>query len=441
MQIRNTLQSYREAIIDPPRCKSIRSPHYFFLSILIQFFRTISLDISDNHMAQKTILILGGGVGGIVTANELRRHLGRDHRIIIVDKNRIQTLGLSFLWIMVGWRKAYAIERDLSLLEKKGIEFLHAAVTGIDIPRRKVETEKGTLSYDYLVIALGAEYDWDALPGVNRTANTFYTLSGSEDVYHRLAKFEGGRISFVVCSMPYKCPPAPFEAALLADSYLKRRGLRDRTEIEIVIPEDVPLPVAGPDVGKAMRALLDSREILLTTGHKITSYDPTKSTLHFENDRVLTTDFAIFVPPHRSPAVVRDAALVNQTGWIPVDRRSLVTTDEHVYALGDVTTIGVTGGMTLPKAAVFAISEAEVVAYNIAQHLTDGKLTRLWHWGKERVFSGSGYCFVEVGDGKAGYLTGEFFADPAPKVTFHDPSSAYHWGKVVFEKYWLWRWF
>jgi len=399
-------------------------------------------------MSNKTILILGGGVGGIVAANELRRHLGRGHRIIIVDKNRIQTLGLSFLWIMVGWRKAYAIERDLSLLEKKGIEFLHASITAIDVQHKCVETEKGKLAYDYLIIALGAEYAWDAIPGLDGSVNTFYTLGGAEDIYRWLRQSSGRRcdsssdtISLVVCSMPYKCPPAPYEAALLIDSVLRRKPQRKNTIIRVFIPEDTPMKIAGREAAQAMKGMLESRGIELVTGRHIRSYDRGASTVQFESGETVANDFTIFIPPHRSPQVVRDAGLTDQSGWIPVDKHMLTTARENVYAVGDVTTIPLASGLVLPKAGIFAMNEAEVVAYNVAQKITGGKLTRLWHWGKERRFDGAGYCFIEIGNGKAGYVTGQFYAEPMPKVAFHEPNSTYHWGKVVFEKYWLWRWF
>lgn len=384
-------------------------------------------------MPNKTILILGGGIGGIVAANELRKHLGTGHRIIIVDKNRIQTLGLTYLWIMVGWRKAYAIERDLSLLEKKGIEFHHAVVKTIDLHRRRVETEKETLDYDYLIIALGAEYAWESIPGLSSSANTFYSLEGAEDLQKQLMKFAGGTISLVVTSTPYKCPPAPYEAALLIESFLRRKSVREKTKIDIFIPEPAPMQIAGPDAARALQELLAQRKIGLITSHRIRSYDAANGRTSFETGASVSSDLTIFVPPHRSPAVVREAQLTNASGWIPVDKRTLQTAHENVYALGDVTTIPLASGLSLPKAGIFAMNQAEVAAHNIAIQIIDGK--------KQKTFDGSGYCFIEVGDGKAGYITGDFFAEPAPKISFHDPSSAYHWGKVVFEKYWLWRWF
>ena len=384
-------------------------------------------------MSKKNIVILGGGIGGIVAANELRRHLGRDHRIVIVDKNRIHALGLSFLWIMVGWRKAYTIEKHLSLLEKKGIEFLHAAVTGINMSAKRIETEKGSLAYDYLIVSLGAEYGWDVVPGLDTNVHTFYTLQGAEEVHRRLAEFEGGTIAIVLASVPYKCPPAPYEAAMLIDSYLRRKSIRAKTSIDVFIPEPAPMQIAGPEAAKLLQGMLEMKEITLNVSHRLRSFNSVQSSLDFENGSHANADLAIFIPPHRSPKIVRDAGLTNQSGWIPVHRLSLRTTHENVFAIGDVTTIPLSNGMSLPKAGIFALSEAEIVAHNIAHEIIDGK--------KERTFEGTGYCFIEIGDGKAGHVSGEFFADPSPKVTFREPSSASHWGKVVFEKYWLWRWF
>ncbi|MBI3364569.1 MAG: NAD(P)/FAD-dependent oxidoreductase [Ignavibacteriae bacterium] len=383
-------------------------------------------------MTNKTILILGGGIGGIVTARELRRHLGAQHRIIIVDKSAIHSFPPSYLWVMLGWRKPSAIQKPLSLLEKHGIEFHHAAVHEIDPERKVVRTDRTILNYDYLVVTLGAELTAKAVPGLAETSHSFYTLEQAETLSRLIPQFSEGKIAILIAGAPYKCPPAPYEAALLLESYFSRRGTNG-VEIQLFTPEPSPLAVAGPDAGMMLRKILEQRGIVVETKKKIASVDASNKQLMFEDGSSARFDLLIAIPPHRVPEVVRAAHLVDESGWIPVDEHTLRTHYPDVYALGDVTTIALPNGFALPKAGVFAAGQAEVVALNIARELHNG--------GASKEFKGHGFCFLETGNGRAGYINGNFYTKPSPTVTFHEPSVTYHWGKVVFEKYWLWRWF
>ncbi|MBI1806792.1 MAG: NAD(P)/FAD-dependent oxidoreductase [Ignavibacteria bacterium] len=383
-------------------------------------------------MPTKTILILGGGIGGIVTARELRRLLGTHHRVIIIDKNPVHSFPPSYLWVMVGWRKPETIQKPLSMLEKYGIEFHHAAVRNISLEKRTIETDRAILSYDYLVIALGAELVAESILGFSENVHFFYTLESARKLNTSLTTFTGGTVAIVIASLPYKCPPAPYEAALLLESFFARRGTH-RTVINVYTPEPSPLFVAGQQAGDMIRQLLRQRGIELHTSHKLVSVDATSQHLVFENNQRPTFDMLIVVPPHRAPEVVRSAGLTNDNGWIPVHAQTLRTQHTNVFALGDVTTIPLANGLPLPKAGVFAHNQAEVVAHNIAQDIHSS--------GFRKDFGGTGFCFLETGNGRAGYIHGNFFSAPAPDITFHEPSVTYHWGKVVFEKYWLWRWF
>lgn len=385
-----------------------------------------------SNLMQKTIVILGAGIGGIVAARELRRHLGNKHRIVLIDRSAVHSFPPSYLWVMMGWRRASAICKPLSLLEKHGIEFHHAAITSIATSPIVVETERDVFPCDYLVIALGAELAWDSIPGLTSNANTFYTLEGAERLAAKLSSFPGGRISIAIGGMPYKCPPAPYEAALLIDSYLARKGIAEYS-ITLHTPEPAPLSVAGPVAGSAVRQLLEQRRIELTTKANIISVDQHERRLTFHDGTSEQSDLLIIVPPHRAPAVIRAHGLCDDNGWIPVDEQTLRTRHHRVYAIGDVTTIATANGFAIPKAGVFALAQAEVIAHNIAREIHQS--------GTAKEFTGTGFCFLETGNGRAGYVSGNFFAKPSPSVTLHEPSVGYHWAKVVFEKYWLWRWF
>ncbi len=380
-------------------------------------------------MASKTIVILGGGIGGIVAARELRRHLERRHRIVLIDRNATHSFPPSYLWVIVGWRKPEAISRPLSLLANHGIEFRQADVTRIDTEKRQIETQQEKIPYDHLVIALGAELSGSTVPGYSQSAETFYTLEGATRLRRKLEEFRGGRISIVIAELPYKCPPAPYEAALLIESYFARKGIS--VKISVHTPESSPLSVAGPGGSSALRQLLESRRIRLFTKRKLAAVED--GGLRFEDGSQAGYDLIIGVPPHTVPDVILRSGLAGDSGWIPVDERTLRTREKDAYALGDVTVITLPNGSALPKAGVFAYNQAEIVAHNIA--------TEINGHGIFKKFVGNGYCFLETGNGRAGYITGNFFAKPGPEVTMHEPSVAYHWGKVTFEKYWLWRWF
>ena len=197
-------------------------------------------------MAGKTILILGGGVGGLVAANELRRLLpaAGGHRIVLVERNTQHAFAPSFLWVMTGDRQPAQITRDLRQLVRPGVEIVAAEVQAIDINTRSVQTSAQALNYDYLIIALGAELAPDAMPGLSEGAHTYYTLDGAEKLRDALHSFSGGTIAVVVSALPYKCPGAPHEGAMLIADALRRRGLRDNVKVHLFTPE--PLPMSGP---------------------------------------------------------------------------------------------------------------------------------------------------------------------------------------------------
>lgn len=382
--------------------------------------------------ASKTILVLGGGIGGLVAASRLRKQLPQAHRIVLIERDAQFLFQPSLLWLMIGLRSREKITRPLSVVKRKGIEIVQGEIERIDPEARTVRACGQTYSGDYLVIALGAALTPEAVPGLAEAGHNFYSLAGAENLRAARLTVREGRLVVLVSGVPFKCPAAPYEAAMLLEYDCRKRKVRDAVTIDFYTPEPGPMPVAGPEVSKQVRQMVEAKGIGYHPEHVITRVDPQACRIDFANGATTTFDLLVYVPPHRAPGVVRDAGLVNESGWVPVDRHTLETRFPGVYAIGDVTTIPLATGKPLPKAGVFAHGEAEVVADNIARAVT-GK-------GKPASFAGHGDCFLESGDGKAGFASGNFFAAPAPQVKLRQPSWILHLLKVAYEKYWLYKW-
>ena len=397
----------------------------------------------------KTVVVLGGGVGGVVAATNLRKALPQSHRVVLVDWERRHLFAPSLLWLMTGGRTARQISRPLDRLTKKGIEVVCGDIVGIDPETRRVElVECSTgddpvslrlggvrrdLEADYLVISLGAELAPETIPGLAETGHNFYTLAGAETLREALARFDGGRIVVLTAAPAYKCPAAPYEAAMLITDDIHKRGLAEATQVELYAAEPGPMGVAGPEVSAGVRAMVEAKDIGYHPEHQVIDVDPEDRRLRFANGETAEFDLLAYVPPHRAPRVIRDAGLVDDSGWISVDRDTLHTAFPGVYAIGDVTGIPLKMGKPLPMAGVFAEREAKVVAGNIAHEIT-GR-------GEPAVFDGHGECFIEAGGGRAGFGRGDFYAEPTPQVDLRPVGRRWHVGKVLFEKTWLRRWF
>lgn len=381
-------------------------------------------------MAQgKTVLILGGGIGGIVAASRLRKGLPREHRVILIEREEQYVFAPSFLWLMVGLRRRDQILRPLAKLEQRGVERIKGEITRIEPTQREVEVNGQVFKGDFLVLALGAEYAPEVIPGLTEAGYNLYTLDGVERLREARLALHEGRMAVLVSAMPFKCPAAPYEAAMLLEYDCRKRKLRDDIAIDVYTPEPGPMPVAGPEVSRQVRQMVEDKGISYHPEHAVTRVEPDAKCIHFANGSTAAYDLLVYVPPHRAPRVVKEAGLTSESGWVPVDRHTLETRFPGVYALGDVTGIMLAMGKPLPKAGVFAHGEAEVVAVNLI-HIITGK-------GEAQRFDGHGECFVEAGDGKAGFGSGNFYAEPTPQVKLRSPSRALHIGKVAFEKFWL----
>jgi sulfide:quinone oxidoreductase len=394
----------------------------------------VFVESTKAKVKSSTTVILGGGVGGVVTANDLRRELPPSHRVILIEKNTTHAFAPSFLWVMTGDREPEQICRPLTTLVQRGIELIHAEVLGIDPEHRAVRTSTSEIPYDRLVIALGADLAFDAVPGL-ALAQTFFTFDGATRLRDALRDFPGGKIAVLVSALPYKCPGAPHEGAMLIADHFRQRGLSHKVEIHLFTPEPQPMPVAGPVLGEAVRAMLQAKGILFHAQHKVTSVEPEARELTFEGSERFRYDLLVAVPPHRAPKVVVEAGLTNQAGWIPVDPQTLATSQPRIYAIGDITTIPIPGRwkldvpLMLPKAGVFAHAQAKVIAWRIAAEIAGRPC--------EATFCGDGYCVLEAGEDLAGFAFGNFFAEPAPNVQLRQIGKAWHIGKVLFEKWWL----
>ncbi len=390
-------------------------------------------------MSSKTILILGAGVGGLVTANELRRQLPSEHKVIIIDREAQHLHNPSLLWLMLGWREPEQLQNSLEKLSRQGIEFVQAEIQKIDPVQRRVGTSAGDYNADYLVLSLGAQPSPELTPGFTGTAHSPFTLDDAARLRDALREFKGGRIIVAVTGLPYRCPAAPYETVIMLHAFLKKRGLREVTDLQMISPEGMPMGTAGPQMAQAVASMMAERDIPYRSLTGTKSIDQETKELILDNNERLPFDLLVGIPPHRSPQVVRDTKLVNEGGWVPVDIKSLATSFDQVYAIGDVTTIPLPGRfnpdvpLVLPKAGVFAHKQAEVVAHNIAVEITGN--------GKLESFDGLGGCFIELGDGRAGYGDGNFYDPKAPAVVLRPPARRWHWTKELIEKYWLWRWF
>lgn len=375
------------------------------------------------------ILILGGGTGGLMTAHFLRNNLGSNCRIIVFEKEEKNVFAPSLLWLMVGKRKTKDVYRSTKLIAKKGIELVLGNIEKVNPENKSVLVNGKEYTGDYLIISLGAAQL--EVPALSGKGFDFFSLEGAARFYEALQQFKGGKIAVLISSLPFKCPAAPYEAAMLIESLIRKKGIRAKTEIAIYSPETMPMPVAGKALADAVKQMLETKGIKYFPEHQFT--EATSSSLTFSNGNSVPFDLLAYTPKHSCPDVIARSALPGNSGWIEADRNTLETNFPNVYAIGDITLILLELGKPLPKAGVFAHYQAEVVANNIAEKIKGGV--------NMKSFDGSGQCFLEMGDGKAGYAGGNFYGLPLPLVKMKRPGYWWHLTKVMFEKYWFFKYF
>ena len=370
------------------------------------------------------VVILGAGFGGLELATMLSEaDEGDAVDVTLIDKDDAFVFGYSKLDVMFGRTTAEAVRLPYSAVARPRVRLLRETVLAIDPEARRVTTDHGVHEADVLVVALGADYDLDATPGLAVHGNEFYSVAGAERLAALLPGFTRGRAVIGVCGAPYKCPPAPSEAALLLHDYLTTRGVRDDCEITIATPFPIPIP-PSPETSEALVAAFDERGIAFERGHRVASLDAGRAVL--DDGRVLPFDLFLGVPRHRAPAVVLASGLA-EDGYIPVSSQTLATRFPGVYAIGDVATAGV------PKAGVFAEAAARVVAQTLLAILRGAD--------PPPPFDGRASCYIEFGAGRVGRVDIDFLSGPTKTGAYHEPSAELVAEKVQFGSSRRERWF
>jgi sulfide:quinone oxidoreductase len=354
------------------------------------------------------VVILGAGFGGLELATMLSDALGDDIDVTLIDKNDAFVFGYAKLDVMFGRTTPDAVRLAYRNITKPGVRFLQQTITAIDPDARRVTTDGGLHEADVLVVALGADYDLDATPGLADGGDEFYSVNGAERLREVLPTFSKGRAIVGVCGAPFKCPPAPSEAALLLHDYLSARGVRDECEISFVIPFGSPVP-PSPDTSRALVAAFAERGIEFVPARRVSSLDPGRRVAVLDDGSEMPYDLFLGVPKHRAPNVVI-ASGMTEDGYVPVNPKTLETRFPDVYAIGDVATIGV------PKAGVFSEGAARVVAASLIARLRGGE--------QPGPYDGLGSCYIEFGAGRVGRVDVDFLSGPRPTGIFHEPSDA-----------------
>ena len=382
----------------------------------------------------KTILVLGAGTGGIISAKELSKKVGNDGevnpvKIILFEKEEKNVFAPSLLWLMVGKRKPQQVYRNTNKLAGAGIEVTIGEIENVNPENISVTVKGKEYKGDYMVISLGVEQTSEH--NLNKFGFDFYTVEGAAAFNEKLQNFKGGKIAVLVPSLPFKCPAAPYEAAMLIESFIRNKGLSNKTKISLYTPEPGPMGVAGKELSGAVRQMVEMKGIKFFPEYQLTA--TSDKTLTFSNGKTTEYDLLTYTPKHQCPTVISKTNLIGKSGWIETNRNTMETQFPNVYAIGDITFIPLEMGKPLPKAGVFAHYQAETVAHNIAQKI----------YGKSdfKTFNGEGQCFLEMGNGKAGYAGGNFYGSPLPIVNMKKPSFFWHWTKVWFEKYWWFKYF
>ena len=374
------------------------------------------------------VVILGGGFGGLSAANTLRSTLSSSQvKITIIDKKDWFMVGFAKLWIITGTRTLEDSTGSLNELHKKEISFIKDEILSINLEGKNVKTKTREIPFDFLIISMGAVLAPQIIPGLEENGFNLYDHDQLLKIRERLESIESGKIAVSIMGMPYKCPPAPFEASLLIDSMLRRRGVRDSVQIDFYSPAPITLPAAGPKVSEQILQLVNSEQITFHNSCKIKSVEAKK--LIFEESKA-DFDILLAVPPHIAPKVIYDSGLAQRPGFIPIDR-DCKTPTENVFAVGDVTSLTV-GKMAVPKAGIFAEGQGITVAQNIIAKIQSGE--------ESALFEGKGGCFIESGRDTASVIEVDMFAEPKPSTSLTESTADNLSKKIEFERERLSKW-
>ncbi len=365
------------------------------------------------------VVIVGGGVGGTLTANLVARHTGEQAHVTVVDSTGRHVYQPGFLYVAVGREKPKALSRAETALLRHDVDLVTDAAVGVDPSARTVKLASGrTLPYDYLVLATGSRVVMEEIPG-GEDAYDFYTMDGAVKLSQALADFTGGKILVGVAGIPYKCPPAPVEFAFLLDDYLRARGIRQQSEIKLLSPLNRAFTIET--ASKLVQPILAERGIELCTFFNVETVDPESKAVNSLEGESFEYDLLVLVPPHRGQKVIEDSGLGDERGWIPVDKNTLRHERfDRIWALGDAT------NLPISKSGSVAHFEAPIVAGQIAAAAKGEP-------APARVYQGKVMCFLETGHGQATTIRFDY-DHPALSP---QPARIWHWGKALFNKtYW-----
>jgi sulfide:quinone oxidoreductase len=374
---------------------------------------------------KKHVMILGAGFAGLELASRLSETLADDVRVTLLDQNDSFTFGFSKLDILFGRKDRAGVQLPYAEISKDGVEFRRERVTSIDPETRRVTTDARSYEADILVVALGADYDLAATPGFEEGGLEYYSIAGAERMRDALPGFESGTILIGILGQPFKCPPAPFEGALLLHDHLVERGIRDAAEIRVIGPMAAPVPVT-PELSQRFLDALHERGIEYVGRNRVTELDPHGKQARLESGESVGYDLFVGIPIHRVPEVVVSSGLAVD-GWVPVDRDNLRTRFPNVYAAGDLV------GIPMAKAGAFAENAAGVVADDIAASLRGGVLGRR--------YEGEGHCYIEFGGGRVGKVEANFLGGDKPTARLVGPSRELAAEKEAFAATRYARWF
>ena len=371
------------------------------------------------------VVVLGAGFGGLELTAILSEALGDQLDLTLIDKSDSFVFGFSKLDVMFGREIPDAVRLQYRNIVKPGVRFRQETIAAIDPESRRVTTDSASYEADVLVVALGADYDLGATPGLAEGGNEFYSVAGASRLSEVLPNFTKGRAIVGVTSTPFKCPPAPSEAALLLHDYLASRGSREACQISLVMPFGIPIP-PSPDTSRALLSAFAERDITFVPGRLVRALDPARHVAILDDDSEMPYDLFLGVPKHRVPDVVA-ASGMTEDGWIPVNSLTLETRFPGVYAVGDVTSVGT------PKAGVFSEGAAKVVASSLIAQFQAGE--------QAAGYDGRGSCYVEFGAGRVGRVDVQFLSGSPPTGAYTEASVALAAEKEEFGSSRRARWF
>jgi sulfide:quinone oxidoreductase len=373
----------------------------------------------------KHVVILGAGFAGLELATRLSESLADEVRVTLIDQNDSFSFGFSKLDVLLGRKATADVRLHYDQISLQGVEFRRERVTAIEPETRHVTTDADSYDADILVVALGADYDFAATPGFEEGGVEYYSVAGAERMREALSDFDAGKILIGILGHPFKCPPAPFEGALLLHDLFLERGVRDAVEIRTVGPMAAPVPITR-EVSQAILGALTERGIDYVPNQQIAELDTGSSEARLASGGTMPYDLFVGIPVHRVPDVVESSGLAVDH-WVPVDRTNLATRFPDVYALGDVT------ALRMAKAGVFAEAAARVVADDIGARLHGEVL--------QRPYEGAGTCYLEFGGGMVGVVEANFFGGEKPTARLVGPSRELAADKVAFASTRQERWF